>query len=154
MGQAIDSASFEAEIGQLAVSLYRIDGVLNVFLFGSHARGEAVKGSDVDIMVLFKDEKSLWRGRKEVFKAAAVTSLLTQVLARTIEEFWERTEPTFREEILRDGRLLHPDSCEERSAASRKRVSAAEEGRRTRRRRHIAHYESGDSVGPRNSYGA
>ena len=100
------SPDFETEVGQLAASLYRVDGVQTVLLFGSHARGEAVEGSDVDLLVLFKDEKSLWRGRKEVFKAAAATSLFTQVLARTIEEFWERTEPTFREEILRDGRVI------------------------------------------------
>jgi len=97
---------FETEVGKLAASLYRVDGVQTVFLFGSHARGEAVEGSDVDLLVLFKDKKSLLRGRKEVFEAAAATTLFTQVLARTIEEFWERTEPTFREEILRDGRFI------------------------------------------------
>jgi len=100
------SARIETDIMGLAASISRIDGVAAMFLFGSHARGEAVEGSDVDLLVLFRDEKDLWKGRKEVFKVAAATTVFTQVLARTVEEFWERTEPTFREEILRDGRLL------------------------------------------------
>jgi len=102
----MDSADFEAKIGQLAASLYRVDGVQTVFMFGSSARGKAVKGSDVDLLVLFKDEKSLGRGREEVSKAAAATSLFTQVLARTVGEFWETIEPSLRGELLRDGRLI------------------------------------------------
>ncbi len=100
------SASFEAKVGQLAASLYRVDGVQSAFLLGSRAKGEAIKGSDVDLLVLFKDEKSLQRGRNEVSKAAAATSLFTQVLARAIEDFWETTERTFRGEMLRDGRVI------------------------------------------------
>jgi predicted nucleotidyltransferase len=101
------SAKIEMGIERLATSISKVDGVVSIFLFGSHARGEADEGSDVDLLVLFKDEKSLWKGRKDVFKVTAATSLLTQALTRTVEEFWEKTEPTFREEILRDGRMLY-----------------------------------------------
>lgn len=101
------SAQIEKDIARLVAAASNVNGVAAVFLFGSHARGEATKGSDVDLLVIFRDEKSLWKGRRELFKAAAATSVFTQILARTVEEFWEKTEPTFREEILRDGRLLY-----------------------------------------------
>jgi hypothetical protein len=97
---------FETEVGKLAASLYRVDGVQTAFLLGSRAKGKAVKGPDVDLLALFKDEKSLLRGRNEVSKTAAATSLFAQVLARAIEDFWETTERTFRGEMLRDGRAI------------------------------------------------
>jgi predicted nucleotidyltransferase len=103
----MDSGQIKNEIERLVAALTEVDGVTAIFLFGSYARGEAIEGSDVDLMVLFKDEKSLWKGRKELFRAAAAAKILTQVLARTVDEFWEKTEPTFREEILRDGRILY-----------------------------------------------
>lgn len=95
------------EVDELISSLARVDGVAAIFLFGSHARGEATHGSDVDILVLFADEDRLWKGRKELFKRAAQTGVFAQILARTVAEFWEKTDPAFREEVLLGGRLVY-----------------------------------------------
>ena len=60
----------------------------------------------MDLLVIFRDEKSLLRGRDEVSKAATATSLFAQVLARVIEDYWEKTERNYRGEMLRDGRAI------------------------------------------------
>lgn len=101
------SARLEKKVEGLASDMAAVGGVAAIFLFGSFARGEATKGSDVDILVLFKDERSLWRGRKELFRKASETDVFVQVLARTVDEFWNRTDQTFREEVLSGGRLLY-----------------------------------------------
>ena len=103
------SARLEKKVEALTSDLSRVDGVVAVFLFGSYARGDATKGSDVDVLVLFKDDRSLWKGRKELYKKTAESDVFVQVLARTVEEFWTETEPTFREEVLSGGRLLYLD---------------------------------------------
>jgi len=101
------SARWAGKIDELVSSLSRVDGVTAIFLFGSHARGEATRGSDVDLLVLFRDEDCLWKGRKELFERAAQTDVFAQILARTVEEFWEKTDPAFREEVLLGGRLVY-----------------------------------------------
>lgn len=103
---SVVSESATDKVEELVASLGRVDGVAAIFLFGSHARGEAARGSDVDLLVLFRDEKALRRGRRELFERTARTDIFVQVLARTVREFWQRTDPIFREEILSGGRLV------------------------------------------------
>ncbi len=48
-----------AEIKKIAVPVLRRNGVIRAGIFGSYARGEAKKGSDIDILIEFKGRKSL-----------------------------------------------------------------------------------------------
>lgn len=104
--EPMGSADHEKEIGQLRASLYRVDGVQTVFLLGSPARGDAAEGAEVDLHVLFEDEKSLSKGREDVSKVAVATGLFTNVFARTVGEFWKVTERASRDKMVRDGRLI------------------------------------------------
>ena len=48
-----------AEIKKIAVPILRKNNVVRAGIFGSFARGEAKKGSDIDILIKFKGRKSL-----------------------------------------------------------------------------------------------
>jgi predicted nucleotidyltransferase len=95
------------ELSALTSAVTSVRGVVAVFLFGSHAKGSAEAGSDVDVLVLFEDADAMRRRKRELFEAVAPLGLFVQLLVRTVEEFWTRTEPTFRQEILRHGRVLY-----------------------------------------------
>ncbi len=46
-----------AEIKKIAVPVLRRNGVVRAGIFGSYARGEAKKGSDIDILIEIKAKK-------------------------------------------------------------------------------------------------
>ena len=85
------------------------DRLLGVVLYGSHARGEAREGSDVDLLVIARGLPERWYERsvyvhhplKEVASAPPFS-----VLAKTPEEF-ERHFPSLYLDIGRDGVILY-----------------------------------------------
>lgn len=73
-------------------------GVANVRLFGSHARGQAVDGSDIDLIVEFAP------GRVPgLFEFAGLKLDLEAKLGATVDLFTpDSLHPALREEITRD----------------------------------------------------
>lgn len=91
------------KLRRLALKVGGIPGVLAVILFGSHARGEQHEGSDIDLLVVFKNDDALTKGRAQVAQIAARSGLFLQVLCLTTTEL-EKSPllPT----ILREGGIL------------------------------------------------
>ncbi|GAB4543161.1 MAG: hypothetical protein Fur002_14690 [Anaerolineales bacterium] len=58
-------------------SLARIYGerLKGVYLYGSYARGDYRKGSDVDVMILLKGYKNYWNEQKRISQIASDISL-------------------------------------------------------------------------------
>ncbi|MDW7977971.1 MAG: nucleotidyltransferase domain-containing protein, partial [Candidatus Caldarchaeum sp.] len=81
--------------------------VLAVILFGSVARGEYDEFSDYDLLVLFRDEECMWRGWDTLFQKVGELRLPVHVIPKTLEEFEEKTEPTFRSEVMTTGRIIY-----------------------------------------------
>jgi predicted nucleotidyltransferase len=84
------------EIKKKATPVLRSHGVRRAALFGSHARGEQIEGSDLDILVEIEDDLSLldFIGLKlELEEALGVTVDLVEYSA---------IKPLIRERVLAD----------------------------------------------------
>lgn len=92
-----------AEIELLGRDLGSLKGVVAVILFGSYARGDYDEGSDVDLLIVFKDRKSLETSFSEVTEQIGKRSFLVMAIRMTIVEL--KSSPLLRS-VLLDGRVL------------------------------------------------
>jgi len=95
------------DLSRLVDAITKVDGVLGIILFGSAARGDLDEYSDYDLLVLFRDEKSLWSQWNTLYERVGELRLLIHVIPKTLQEFREATEPTFLESVLKDGKILY-----------------------------------------------
>jgi predicted nucleotidyltransferase len=94
------------EIEHTVNKIKKIEGTIGVILFGSYSRGDYDEGSDIDLLVVFKDKTELTDGLKEIYKTTAESNLFFQVIGLTIEEL--KNSPLF-ESTLRDGKIYYAD---------------------------------------------
>ncbi|MBS7633912.1 nucleotidyltransferase domain-containing protein [Candidatus Bathyarchaeota archaeon] len=88
----------------IADEIGKIDGVVGVVLFGSYSRGDFDEGSDIDLLVIFKNKSSLEKGQEKIYGITAQSDLFIQAIALTLSEL---EESTILEEVIRDGKLLY-----------------------------------------------
>ncbi|MEM1985328.1 MAG: nucleotidyltransferase domain-containing protein [Nitrososphaeria archaeon] len=96
----------EYDLNNLVETISSIKEVLAIILFGSIARGDYDEYSDYDILVIFKDKESMWKNWDELFKRVGRLNLLVHCIPKSLEEFL-KSEPTFLNEIFRNGKLLY-----------------------------------------------
>lgn len=96
----------EYDLNDLVETISSIKEVLAIILFGSIARGDYDEYSDYDILVIFKDKESMWKNWDELFKRVGRLNLLVHCIPKSLEEFL-KSEPTFLNEIFRNGKLLY-----------------------------------------------
>jgi len=65
-------------IAKIAVPILKKNGVVKAGIFGSYARGEAKKRSDIDIVIQFK-------GRKSYFDLIGLEQELEQLLGKKVD---------------------------------------------------------------------
>lgn len=94
-----------SELSKLVDAASSVEGVVAVILFGSYARGDYDELSDYDILILFEDKESLWRGWDELFKRVGALRLHVHAIPKALNEFWSG-EPTFLAEVLTHGKVL------------------------------------------------
>jgi len=92
-----------SEIERLADRIGEIEGVVGVVLFGSYSRGDFDEGSDVDLLVVFKDKSTLRRRQEEVYKITAETDLPIQAIPLTVREL---KESALLEPVVYEGKIL------------------------------------------------
>jgi predicted nucleotidyltransferase len=79
----------------LVVSILKKNGVKKAALFGSFARGEATKKSDVDLLVEFKGKK------KDLLDHITLIQELEEALHRKVDVLtYKYIHPALREQIL------------------------------------------------------
>jgi predicted nucleotidyltransferase len=101
----------ESALSKLAGAVSRVDGVIAAVLFGSRAREDQDEYSDYDLLVVFESDEARRENWDRLYEGVSKTGLFTQVLARSLREIEEKTEPTFLREILKHGRVIflrHP----------------------------------------------
>lgn len=87
------------------VSMYG-DRLKGLYLYGSYARGDYRKGSDVDVMILLADYKSYWNELERSTELASDLSLKYDVtLSRLIikEIQWKQSDMPVLRNIHKDG---------------------------------------------------
>ena len=97
----------ESELSKLVDAISSIEGVLSVILFGSRARGDYKDYSDYDLLVIFRDDETMWKNRRKLYEKTGKLGLFTQILTRSLREIEEATEPTFLENVMKEGKVLY-----------------------------------------------
>ncbi len=84
------------KIRRLVMPLLRKNGVVRAGLFGSYARGEETKASDVDILVRF-------RGRKSLLNLAALEMEIEKKLGKRVDVLtYGSVNPLIRGRVLKE----------------------------------------------------
>jgi predicted nucleotidyltransferase len=84
------------------IDLLKNKDVRRVILFGSRARGENRKNSDIDLCVEFKNNLSFREKRKLKEELESLTGLYSLDLI-----FYDEIDEKFKAHILKQGRLLY-----------------------------------------------
>ena len=81
---------------KIIVPILKKNGVMKAGIFGSVARGEATKKSDVDILIKFK-------GRKSIFDLAHLELELEETVHRKVDVVtYKSIHPLLKEKILNE----------------------------------------------------
>jgi predicted nucleotidyltransferase len=103
----------EDERRTLALAVQRVAEALRparIYVFGSYARGTAVRGvSDVDLLVVVGDSSEpSYRRAQRAYSAVGAHDLPLDILVLTQAEFDGRSSAwSLQAEVQRDGRLLY-----------------------------------------------
>lgn len=92
------------EIRNVMDKITGINGVIGVVLFGSYSRGDFDEGSDVDLLVVFRDKKGLEKNLEDIYKITSKSNLFLQVLGLTQKELM--SSPLLRS-VLREGKIYY-----------------------------------------------
>jgi predicted nucleotidyltransferase len=104
----LDSVSDEKLIAEVGRRLSEAAPDAQVILFGSHARGTAQSGSDLDLLVVepeLKSRRAEFVRLREALGAMGVPIDLIVVSADHVER-WGPVPGTLMHEALRDGRVI------------------------------------------------
>ena len=91
-------------IERVVDKIREVEGTIAVVLFGSYSRGDFDEGSDIDLLVVFRDRSALNKSLREVYKATSESDLFFQVIGLTLDEL---KDSPLLELALRDGKIYH-----------------------------------------------
>ncbi|MBU0459609.1 MAG: nucleotidyltransferase family protein [Nanoarchaeota archaeon] len=84
------------QIAKMAIPILKKNGVVRAGIFGSYARGEQKKKSDVDLLVKLK-------GRKSLLDVVRLERELKEVLGKKVDLLtYQAISPYLKEQILRE----------------------------------------------------
>ena len=92
------------KIEHVADKLESVEGVIGVVLFGSYSRGDYDEGSDIDLLVIFRDKDTLEKGLKDVYQTTSKSDLFFQVVGLTMDEL--KGSPLL-ESAMREGKIYY-----------------------------------------------
>ncbi len=80
-----------------------------VILFGSHARGDAREGSDVDLLIIANSDLPRFKRSRQLYRLFNPYPFAMDLLVYTPAEVEEglRTSVSFVSTVLREGRVLY-----------------------------------------------
>jgi predicted nucleotidyltransferase len=100
-----DRVRLEAEVHHLVEQLKAL-GAVKVILFGSLARGQLSLFSDVDLLVLFEQDRPARELTRWVYQNIQASEAV-DILAYNADRFQNVRERPFFRQILRDGKVLY-----------------------------------------------
>ena len=80
-----------------------------VILFGSYARGDATEHSDVDLMVIAKNDLPRFKRSRELYSLFRPHPFPMDIIVYTPQEFekWKKSKVSFVSTVLREGKTLY-----------------------------------------------
>ncbi|MGQ9468729.1 MAG: nucleotidyltransferase domain-containing protein [Nitrososphaerales archaeon] len=94
------------KIEHVVNKIKEVKGIIGIVLFGSFSRGDYDEGSDIDLLVVFKEKEELDKSLEEIYKTTAKTDLFFQVIGLTLDEL--KGSPLL-ESVLREGKIYYVD---------------------------------------------
>jgi len=88
------------------VSQLRAMGARRIILFGSQARGRARRGSDIDLLVIFHDQRTFKERMRDIYAQLEMDADV-DILAYNPEEFGRVRHRSFFRRVLAEGRVLY-----------------------------------------------
>jgi len=95
----------ESSLSKIVDAIKTVDGVIGIILFGSVARGKADQGSDIDLLILFKDENAMRINEWEVTRRIP-PDMFTQSIC-VCPSTLKAVNPVFLQSVLEDGIILY-----------------------------------------------
>ncbi|MDI6905658.1 MAG: nucleotidyltransferase domain-containing protein [Candidatus Bathyarchaeia archaeon] len=92
-------------LSEIVDAIKTVEGVIGIILFGSVARGDYDEGSDIDLLVIFRDEDLMRRNEWEVTRR-----IPSDVFAQSIcvcPSMLKSANPVFLRSVLDDGVILY-----------------------------------------------
>ena len=99
----------ENEIERVAIRLGNASNAVRVILFGSHARGEAHKDSDVDFMIIAESDLPRFKRSRELYKLFRPYPFGMDLVVYTPEEIerGKKSSVSFISTVLKEGKTLY-----------------------------------------------
>jgi len=112
----VDSAEIEA----VATRLGEASNAERVILFGSHARGDAGKYSDVDLLIIAESDLPRFKRSRELYKLLRPYPFAMDLIVYTPEEVAKgrRFPGSFVSSVLQEGKTLYVRSDSDRKAVA------------------------------------
>ena len=102
------SESIRAALDNYVKYISSLDGVLQIFLFGSYANGTANERSDIDLMVIVDDKTDRSKMAFNISKGLANRTVPLDVLVNRETDFYKASiEPTIQYRIKNEGVLMY-----------------------------------------------
>lgn len=101
----------EVILKKIKTTLHKVAPKAKIILFGSQARNESHEGSDIDLMVILKQNSITRQEEKNILSPLYAIEFETGKIISPIvitEKEWEKAsrQTTFYHEVMKDGILL------------------------------------------------
>ena len=104
------SHEVKAELDRYISFISKMDGVIQIYLFGSHAYGSPTEESDIDLMIVVHDGIDSLKIMRAVSAGLMNRRVSLDVLVDNMSDFTERSKPervTLQREIKNKGVLVY-----------------------------------------------
>ena len=96
------------EINKYIKFISSLDGVLQIYMFGSYANGKTHETSDIDLMVIIKNNFDPFKIAYKIRRGMAETDLTLDIAVNRISAFEEASvNSSFQKSVKENGVILY-----------------------------------------------
>ena len=104
------SEAVKVELERYVEFISSLAGVLQIYLFGSHAKGEPRETSDIDLMIIIDNNLDPFKTAYKIRRGLTETDLALDIVVNRKSAFEEATNnSSFQKSIKENGVLLYAE---------------------------------------------
>ena len=102
------SEAVKVELDRYVEFISSLAGVLQIYLFGSHANGEPQETSDIDLMIIIDNNLDPFKTAYKIRRGLTETDLVLDIVVNRKSAFEEASRTSsFQKSIMENGVLLY-----------------------------------------------